>query len=199
MRVQNIEVEVGQRWTWIGNTLEVVAVGVDCCVTRNEWGASQKWDLQEPGGRESCAKFWQRVEPLADVHEVAAQIMAAVDDETAQLNAEIAAPGSSVEYIETTVSGGLTKREYFAAMFAQAMCAGEGAKMVAARDERCDESNWDFIVVSNAVNFADALIAALASTAPEATAPSIPIADAHRVNEADDGDRYNADYSGSER
>jgi hypothetical protein len=56
---------------------------------------------------------------------------------------------------------GLTKREHFAAMAMQSMCAGPGAEMVASRDGRYDETNWKEIVAMNAVEFADALIAEL--------------------------------------
>lgn len=53
---------------------------------------------------------------------------------------------------------GLTKREYFAAMFMQPMIAGEGAKMIANRDERYNETNWKEVVTLNAIEFADELI-----------------------------------------
>jgi hypothetical protein len=59
---------------------------------------------------------------------------------------------------------GLTKREYFAALFMQSMCAGEGAVMVANRDKRYDETNWKEVVAMNAIEFADALLEQLAKS-----------------------------------
>ena len=57
-----------------------------------------------------------------------------------------------------SINQGLTKREYFAAMFMQPMIAGEGAKMVAERDERYNGQNWKEIIASNAIEFADELL-----------------------------------------
>jgi hypothetical protein len=48
--------------------------------------------------------------------------------------------------------------DYFAAKAMQAMCAGEGARMLADRDERYDETNWAQIVADNSYNFAEAMI-----------------------------------------
>lgn len=53
---------------------------------------------------------------------------------------------------------GLTKREYFAGLFMAQMIAGEGARMVANRDERYNETNWKEICASNAIDFADELL-----------------------------------------
>lgn len=50
-------------------------------------------------------------------------------------------------------------RDLYAGMAMQQMCAGEGAMMVAARDERYNESNWKEIVASCAYDFADAMMA----------------------------------------
>jgi hypothetical protein len=55
---------------------------------------------------------------------------------------------------------GMTLRDYFAAKAMQAIFAGEGARMVAARDQRYDETNWAEIVATNAYGMADAMIAA---------------------------------------
>lgn len=59
--------------------------------------------------------------------------------------------------------GGLTKREYFAALFMQSMVAGEGARMIADRDGRYNETNWKEVVSMNAIEFADALLKQLES------------------------------------
>jgi hypothetical protein len=50
-------------------------------------------------------------------------------------------------------------RDFFAGLAMQAMCCGPGAVQVANRDGRYDETNWDFIVASNAFSFADAMLA----------------------------------------
>lgn len=55
---------------------------------------------------------------------------------------------------------GMTLRDWFAGQAFAAMVAGEGALMVADRDERYDETNWAEVVASNAYNFADAMLAA---------------------------------------
>lgn len=55
---------------------------------------------------------------------------------------------------------GMKLRDYFAAKAMQAAFAGAGARMVADRDERYDETNWAQVVASNAYNMADAMIAA---------------------------------------
>ncbi len=54
---------------------------------------------------------------------------------------------------------GMSLRDYFAGQALTAMVAGDGARMVAARDERYDETNWREIVASNAYDFADAMLA----------------------------------------
>lgn len=58
---------------------------------------------------------------------------------------------------------GLSKREYFAAMFMQPMIAGDGARMVADRDKRYDETNWKEVVAKNAIEFADELLKQLSN------------------------------------
>jgi hypothetical protein len=55
---------------------------------------------------------------------------------------------------------GMRLRDYFAAKAMQAMCAGDGARQVADRDERYDETNWSFIVATNAYEMADAMLLA---------------------------------------
>jgi hypothetical protein len=54
---------------------------------------------------------------------------------------------------------GMSLRDYFAAKAMQSMCAGPGARMVADRDERYDETNWASIVAENAYEIADAMLA----------------------------------------
>lgn len=54
---------------------------------------------------------------------------------------------------------GMTLRDYFAAQAMQAIYGGPGARMVADRDERYDETNWAEVVASNAYEMADAMIA----------------------------------------
>ncbi len=49
-------------------------------------------------------------------------------------------------------------RDFYAGAAMQAMVAGPGATMVAARDERYDETNWEFIVASNSFDIADAMM-----------------------------------------
>lgn len=68
-------------------------------------------------------------------------------------------PSESYQTSEHTgIFPGLTKREYFAAMFMSQIIAGEGAKMVAARDGRYDETNWKEVCAANALEFADELL-----------------------------------------
>lgn len=55
---------------------------------------------------------------------------------------------------------GMDLRDYFAAKAMQSMTAGPGARMVAERDERYDETNWAEIVASNAYMMADAMLKA---------------------------------------
>lgn len=52
----------------------------------------------------------------------------------------------------------LTLLDYFAGKAMQAMCAGEGAIMVAENDPRYNETNWKEIVADNAYNFAEAMV-----------------------------------------
>lgn len=51
-----------------------------------------------------------------------------------------------------------TLRDHFAGLAMSAMCAGEGARMVAVRDDRYDETNWAEVVAKNAYEFADAML-----------------------------------------
>lgn len=60
--------------------------------------------------------------------------------------------------IGTPVSG-MSLRDWFAGLAMQQMCAGPGARMVADQDDRYDQTNWKYIVASNAYMFADAMIA----------------------------------------
>lgn len=53
---------------------------------------------------------------------------------------------------------GLSKREYFAAMAMQSMVAGQGAQMVADRDQRYPNESFADVVAMNSVEFADALL-----------------------------------------
>lgn len=53
---------------------------------------------------------------------------------------------------------GMTLRDYFAAKAMQSICAGEGARMVADRDGRYNETNWAEIVAKNSYEFADAML-----------------------------------------
>lgn len=48
-----------------------------------------------------------------------------------------------------------TLRDYFAAKAMQAMCTSE---LVARRDSRYDETNWDEVVAANSYEFADAML-----------------------------------------
>lgn len=56
------------------------------------------------------------------------------------------------------VQGGMTLRDYFAAKAMQSSFAGDGARMLAARDGRYDGTNWAEIVASNAYEMADAML-----------------------------------------
>lgn len=58
---------------------------------------------------------------------------------------------------------GMTLRDYLAAKAMQAAFAGPGARMVADRDDRYDETNWAYIVASNAYEMADAMLKARAA------------------------------------
>lgn len=53
---------------------------------------------------------------------------------------------------------GMTLLDYFAGLAMQSMVAGEGARQVAERDDRYDETNWDYIVASNAYVMAEAML-----------------------------------------
>lgn len=64
---------------------------------------------------------------------------------------------SSFKWSEASASEKMLYDE-FAQRAMQAICAGEGARMVADRDERYDETNWAQIVADNAYNFAEAMI-----------------------------------------
>ena len=53
----------------------------------------------------------------------------------------------------------MSMRDWFAAMAMSAIFGGEGARQVADRDPRYDETNWAEIIASNAYDMADAMIA----------------------------------------
>jgi hypothetical protein len=57
------------------------------------------------------------------------------------------------------VNVGMSLRDYFAAKAMQSMTAGPGARMVADRDGRYDETNWAEVVAMNAYEIADAMLA----------------------------------------
>lgn len=61
---------------------------------------------------------------------------------------------------DTRRSREITLRDWFAGLAMQAAFAGEGARMVADRDERYDETNWAEVVALNAYEMADAMLAA---------------------------------------
>lgn len=48
--------------------------------------------------------------------------------------------------------------DHFAGLAMQSMVAGPGARMVADRDGRYDETNWKEIVAANAYEFAKAML-----------------------------------------
>lgn len=52
----------------------------------------------------------------------------------------------------------MTVRDQFAAAAMASIFTGEGARMVAARDGRYDETNWSQIVADNAYLMADAMM-----------------------------------------
>lgn len=54
---------------------------------------------------------------------------------------------------------GMSLRDYFAAKAMQAAFSGAGARMVADRDSRYDETNWAQVVALNAYEMADAMLA----------------------------------------
>lgn len=58
----------------------------------------------------------------------------------------------------TNYESGMTLRDYFAAKAMQTMVAGQGARMVADRDGRYNETNWAKVVAANAYEFADAML-----------------------------------------
>lgn len=53
---------------------------------------------------------------------------------------------------------GMTLRDYFAAKVMQSIFAGQGARMVADRDQRYDETNWAEVVAKNSYEMADAML-----------------------------------------
>jgi hypothetical protein len=53
----------------------------------------------------------------------------------------------------------MSQRDWLAGQAMRSMLAGEGAKMVADRDERYNGTNWSHIVATNAYLMADAMIA----------------------------------------
>lgn len=56
-------------------------------------------------------------------------------------------------------SQGMTLRDYFACAAMQASFAGEGARQLADRDGRYNETNWAQVVADNAYRMADAMLA----------------------------------------
>jgi hypothetical protein len=54
---------------------------------------------------------------------------------------------------------GLSLRDYFAGQAMQAIFGGVGARDVADRDRRYDETNWAEVVAANAYEMADAMLA----------------------------------------
>lgn len=57
---------------------------------------------------------------------------------------------------------GMSLRDWFAGRAMQSMFAGDGARMVANRDKRYDETNWAEVVALNAYEMADAMLTARA-------------------------------------
>lgn len=51
-------------------------------------------------------------------------------------------------------------RDQFAGMVMKSIFAGEGARMVADRDKRYDETNWSEVVALNSYEMADAMLEA---------------------------------------
>lgn len=51
-------------------------------------------------------------------------------------------------------------RDWFAGLAMQAAFAGAGARDLANRDARYDETNWSYVVAANAYEMADAMLAA---------------------------------------
>lgn len=66
---------------------------------------------------------------------------------------------------------GMSLRDYFAAQAMSAIFCGDGARMVADRDERYDETNWAEVVAANAYEMADAMIAERAKRVDRAPDP----------------------------
>ncbi|WP_278984586.1 hypothetical protein [Sphingobium yanoikuyae] len=60
---------------------------------------------------------------------------------------------------QTTIYPGMMLRDYFAAKAMAAAFAGPGARMIADRDDRYDETNWAQVVAANAYEMADAMLA----------------------------------------
>jgi hypothetical protein len=58
------------------------------------------------------------------------------------------------------VFSGMTLRDYFAGQALSAIFGGTGARDVAARDGRYDETNWADVVAANCYEMADAMLAA---------------------------------------
>lgn len=54
---------------------------------------------------------------------------------------------------------GMSLRDYFAAMAMQSIFGGVGARLVADRDSRYDETNWSEVVAANSYEMADAMLA----------------------------------------
>jgi hypothetical protein len=54
----------------------------------------------------------------------------------------------------------LALRDYFAALIMVSIFTGDGARMVASRDQRYNETNWSEVVATNAYDMADEMIRA---------------------------------------
>lgn len=61
--------------------------------------------------------------------------------------------------IGVRASDGMSLRDWFAGLAMQAAFAGPGARMVADRDGRYDQTNWGEVVAANAYEMADAMLA----------------------------------------
>ena len=68
--------------------------------------------------------------------------------------------GSIGQLMDHLNNEGMSLRDYFAAKVMQTIYAGNGARMVADRDKRYDETNWDEVVALNAYEMADAMLEA---------------------------------------
>lgn len=67
-------------------------------------------------------------------------------------------PNVDPNFFGANDSHGMDLRDHYAGLAMQAMCAGEGARMVADRDGRYDETNWKEVVAMNSYEIADAML-----------------------------------------